>query len=190
MRLTSCAASWARSGTRCGAARIGWTRRTWPTGWPCGGGNWPRASWSTLPTSLISRAGRPASTRGAAQSIRGAEVRRTGVPVRFALALKTGHAFKTPRQQVVPSAPGLRGQVGGVGLVEVQGGGDLLGNRDTQAGQLSALVRVVAQQRDTAGTERVQHLGRAGVVPFVGPVAERQIRVVRVQATILEGVRV
>ena len=147
-------------------------------------GNWLRASWSTSPTSLISRAGRPASTHGAAQSIRGAEVRRAGVPVRF------GGAFKTPRQQIMPSAPGLGGQVGGVGLVEVQGGGDLPGDRDAQAGQLSALVRVVAQQRDTAGTERVQHLGRAGVVAFVGPVAEREIRVVRVQATILQRVGV
>src|SRR6185437_16974277 len=137
----------------------------WPTGWPCVTGNWPRASWSTSPTSLISRAGRPAGTHGAAQSVRGAEVRRTGVPARF------GGAFKAPRQQIMPSAPGLGGQVGGVGLVEVQGGGNLLGNHDAQAGQLIALVWVVAQQRDTAGIERVQHLGRAGVISFVGPVA-------------------
>src|SRR6185437_10458414 len=184
MRLTSCATSWARSRTRCGAARTGWTRRTWPTGWPCATGNWRRASWCTSPTSLISRAGRPASTRGAAQSIRGAEVRRTDVPV------KLGDAFKTPRQQIMPSAPGLGGQVGGVDLVEVQGGGNLLGNHDAQAGQLIALVWVVAQQRDTAGTERVQHLGRAGVISFVGPVAEREIRVVRVQAAILQCVGV
>src|ERR1700722_6479981 len=184
MRLTSCAASWARSGTRCGAARIGWTRRTWPTGWPRAAGNWPRASWFTSPTSLISRAGRPASTRGAAQSIRGTEMRRTGVPVRF------GVAFKTPEEQIMPSALGLGGQVGGVGLVEVQGGGDLLGNRDAHAGQLSALVRVVAQQRDAAGPGRVAPLGRAGVVAFVGPVAEREIRIVGVQAAILQRVSV
>src|ERR1700749_3243690 len=90
----------------------------------------------------------------------------------------------------MPAALGLGGQVGGVGLIEVQGGGDLLGNCDAQAGQLSALVRVVAQQRDTAGTESVQHLGRAGVVAFVGPAAEREIRVVRVQAPILQRVGV
>jgi hypothetical protein len=36
-------------------------------------------------------AGSPDRTHGAAQSIRGAEVRRAGVPVRF------GGAFKTPR---------------------------------------------------------------------------------------------
>jgi hypothetical protein len=90
----------------------------------------------------------------------------------------------------MPAAPGLGGQVGGVGLVKVQCGGDLPGNRDAQAGQLSALVRVVAQQRDPAGTERVQHLGRAGVVPFVGPAAEREIRLVRVQAPVLQRVGV
>jgi hypothetical protein len=90
----------------------------------------------------------------------------------------------------MPSAPGLSGQVGGVGLVEVQGGGDLLGDRDAQAAQLSALVRVVAQQRDTAGTQRVQHLGGAGVVALVGPVAEREIRVVGVQAPVLQRIGV
>src|SRR5258708_36532371 len=86
----------------------------------------------------------------------------------------------------MPSAPGLGGQVGGVGFVEVQGGGDVARDRDAQAGQLSALVRVVAQQRDAAGAKRVQHLGSTGVVPLVGPVTKRQIRVVRVQATILQ----
>ena len=54
MRLTSCAASLARSRTRCGVAPIGWNRPTWPTGWPCAAGNWPLVSWSTSPTSLIS----------------------------------------------------------------------------------------------------------------------------------------
>ena len=43
MRLTSCAASLTRSRTRCGIARTGWNRRTWPTGWPSAAGNWPRA---------------------------------------------------------------------------------------------------------------------------------------------------
>ena len=60
-RLTSCAASLTRSGTRCGIARTGWNRRTWPTGWPSAAGNWPRASWSISPTSLILWAARPAS---------------------------------------------------------------------------------------------------------------------------------
>jgi hypothetical protein len=67
---------------------------------------------------------------------------RAGVPVRL------GDAFKTPHQQIMPSAPGLGGQVGGVGPGKVQRGGDLPGDRDAQAGQLSALVRVVAQQPD------------------------------------------
>src|SRR6185369_13158833 len=151
MRLTSYAASLARSRTRCGVARIGWHRRTWPTGWPCAVGNWLRVSWSTSPTSLISWAARPASARrrpglfaaadiAGPTSVRGPEVYRAGVPVRL------GGAFKTPRKQIMPSAPGLGGQVGGVGLGKVQGGGDLPGDRDAQAGQLSALVRVVAQQ--------------------------------------------
>src|SRR5215472_9995239 len=61
MRLTSCTASLTRSRTRCGVTRIRWNRRTWPTGWPCAAGNWPRASWSTSPTSLISWAAGPAS---------------------------------------------------------------------------------------------------------------------------------
>src|SRR6516164_10816701 len=61
MRLTSCAASLTRSRTRCGTARTGSNRRTWPTGWPSAAGNWPRVSWSTSPTSLISWAARPAS---------------------------------------------------------------------------------------------------------------------------------
>src|ERR1700722_11345555 len=151
---------------RCGAARIGWTRRTWPTGWPCAAGNWPRVSWSTSPTSLISWAARPVSGRGLLSSV------------------------QTPRKQVVAATPGFGGQVGGVGLGEVQRGGDLPGDRDAQAGQLSALVRVVAQQRDAADAERVQHLGRAGVVALVGPVTEREVRVVRVQATILQRVGV
>src|SRR5579859_7222308 len=90
----------------------------------------------------------------------------------------------------MPSASGLGGQVGGVGPVKVQGGGDLPDDRDAEAGQLSALVRVVAQQRDAAGAERVQHLGRAGVVALVGPVPERDVRVVGVQAAILQLVGV
>jgi len=90
----------------------------------------------------------------------------------------------------MPSAPGLGGQVGGVGLGKVQGGGDLPGDRDAQAGQLSALVRVVAQQRDAVDAERLEHLGRAGVVALVGPVTEGEIRVVRIQATILQRVGV
>ena len=57
--LLSCAASLTRSRTRCGIARTGSTRRTWPAGWPSAAGNWPRASWSTSPTSLISWAARP-----------------------------------------------------------------------------------------------------------------------------------
>jgi len=90
----------------------------------------------------------------------------------------------------MPSALGLGGQVGGVGLGKVQGGGDLPGDRDAQAGQLSALVRVVAQQRDAVGAEGVQHLGRTGVVALVRSVTEREIRVVRIQATILQRVGV
>ena len=39
MRRTSCAASSTRSATRCGIARTGWTRRTWPAGWPSEAGN-------------------------------------------------------------------------------------------------------------------------------------------------------
>src|SRR6185437_9334615 len=65
MRTTSCAASLTRSRTRCGIARTGWNRRTWPTGWPSAAGNWPRASWSTSPTSLTSWAARPASAPSA-----------------------------------------------------------------------------------------------------------------------------
>src|SRR5262249_54135864 len=61
MRLTSCTASSTRSRTRCGIARTGWNRRTWPAGWPSAAGNWPRANWSTSPTSLISWAARPPS---------------------------------------------------------------------------------------------------------------------------------
>ena len=41
-------------------ARTGWIRRTWPAGWPSAVGSWLRASWSTSPTSLISRAVRRA----------------------------------------------------------------------------------------------------------------------------------
>src|SRR5436309_1666966 len=201
MRLTSCTASLARSRTRCGVARIGWNRRTWPTGWPCAVGNWLRVSWSTSPTSLISWAARPASAPASARrrrpglfaaaatavadsSVRSPEVYRTGVPVRL------GGAFKTPRKQIMPSASGLGGQVGGVGPGKVQGGGDLPGDRDALAGQLNALVRVVAQQRDAVGAQRVQHLGCAGVVALVGPVTEREIRVVRIQTTILQRVGV
>jgi len=73
----------------------------------------------------------------------------------------------------MPAPLGLGGQVGGVGLGKVQRGGDLAGDRDAQAGQLSTLVRVVAQQHDAVGAERVQHLGRAGVVALVGLVTER-----------------
>src|SRR5207244_7956590 len=113
------------------------------------------------PTSLTSWPARPASVR-CLSSVRGPEVCRVGRPVRLR------GAFKTPRKQMMPSAPGLGGQVGGVGLGKVQGGGDLPGDRDAQAGQLSALVRVVAQQRDTVGAERVMHLGRTGVVALVG----------------------
>src|ERR1700722_1701507 len=219
MRLTSCAASLTRSRTRCGIARTGWNRRTWPTGWLSAAGNWPRASWSISPTSLISWAARPASApsapgddgrprsprlprpdrhrlsqrqaagaRGCLSSALGPEVCRTGE--RAGVPVRLGGAFKTPRHQIVPTAPGLGGQVGGVGPGKVQRGGDLPGDRDAQAGQLSALVRVVAQQPDAVGAERVQHLGRAGVVALVGPVTEREIRVVRVQTAILQRVGV
>ncbi len=40
------------------------------------------------------------------------------------------------------------------------------------------------------GAERVQHLGRAGVVALVGMVTEREIRVVGIQTTILQRVGV
>src|SRR5690348_14772331 len=90
----------------------------------------------------------------------------------------------------MPSAQGLGGQVGGVSLGEVHGGGDVPGDRDAQAGQLSVLVRVVAQQRDTAGAQREQHLRCAGVVALVGPVPEREVGVVRIQATSLQRVGV
>ena len=90
----------------------------------------------------------------------------------------------------MPAALGLGGQVGSICPGKVQRGGDMPADRDAQAGQLSALVRVVAQQPDAAGAERVQHLGRAGVVALVGPVTEREIRVVRIQATILQRVGV
>src|SRR5262249_3164832 len=101
------------------------------------------------------------------------EVRRAGVPVRL------GGAFKATRKQIMPSAPGLGGQVGGVGPGEVQGGGDLPGDRDAQAGQLSALVRVVAQQPDAVGGGRVPPL-RGGVVSaLTAPVTGGEIGVVR-----------
>src|SRR5258706_9911154 len=61
MKITSCAASLTRSRTRCGIARTGWNRPTWSAGWPSAAGNWPRASWSTSPTNLISWAARAAS---------------------------------------------------------------------------------------------------------------------------------
>src|SRR5215471_19593840 len=61
MRLTFCAASLTRSRTRWGIGIIRRNWLTWPTGWPCAAANWPRANWSTLPTSLISRAARPPS---------------------------------------------------------------------------------------------------------------------------------
>ena len=88
----------------------------------------------------------------------------------------------------MPAAPGLGREVGGVGPGKVQRGGDLPGDRDAQAGQLSALVRVVAQQPDAVSAERVQHLGRAGVVALVGPVTECEIRFVGIQTTILQRV--
>jgi hypothetical protein len=109
---------------------------------------------------------------------------RVSVPVRL------GGAFKIARKQIMPAAPGLGGQVGGVGPGKVQPGGDLSGNRDAQAGQLSALVRVVGQQRDAAGAERMQYLGCAGVVALVGLVTERDIRVVGIQTAILQRVGV
>src|ERR1700747_3593441 len=96
-----------------------------------------------------------AGARGGLPFGRGPQVYRAGVPVRLGgagLAWASGRgAFKTSRKQIMPSAHGLGGQVGGVGPGKVQGGGDLPGDRDTQAGQLSALVRVVAQQPDAAG---------------------------------------
>ena len=64
MRLTSCAGSSTRSGTRCVIGRTGWNRRTWPTGWPCAVGSWLRAIWSTSLTSLTSRAARRVSGSG------------------------------------------------------------------------------------------------------------------------------
>ena len=99
-------------------------------------------------------------------------------------------AFKSPRKQIVPAAPGFGGEVGGVGPGKVQRRGNLPGDRDAQAGQLSTLVRVVAQQSDAVGAERVQHLSRAGVVALVGLVAEREIRVIGIQTTILQRVGV
>src|ERR1700722_12626177 len=188
MRLTSCAASSAPSRTRCGVATTGWNRGTWITGWPFAVGSWPRVSWSTSPTSSTSWAAHPAS--GCLSSVRGPEGCRAGCPVRLGGAGRLGGAFKTPEERIMPPALGLGGEVGGVGLVKVQGCGDLPVDRDAQAGQLSALVRVVAQQRDAVGAERVQHLGRAGVVALVGPVTEREIRVVRIQATVLQRVGV
>ena len=61
MRLTFCTGFSIRSATRLVIALTGWNRRTWPTGWPCAAGSWPRATWSTSPTSSTSWAARLAS---------------------------------------------------------------------------------------------------------------------------------
>src|SRR5690349_5249459 len=81
-----------------------------------------------------------ADARGCPSSALCPEVCRTGDRARVAVRL--GGAFKTPQKQIMPTAPGLRGQVGGVGLGKVQRGGDLPGDGDAQTGQLSALVWV------------------------------------------------
>src|SRR5205823_12023257 len=120
------------------------------------------------PASRWSRRWRPPGCLSPALGPEVCRTERAGVPVR------PGGAFKTPRKQIMPTAPGLGGQVGGVSPGKVQRGGNLPVDRDAQAGQLSALVRVVAQQLDAVGAERVQHLGRAGVIALVGLVTERE----------------
>src|SRR5260370_7509024 len=104
-----------------------------------------------------------ALTRRTSSSNNGSRTCRTGVPVRL------GGAFKTPRKQIMPTAPGLSGQVGGVGPGKVQRGGDLPADLDAQARQLTALVRVVAQHPDAVDTKPVHHLPRARAPPLLAP---------------------
>jgi hypothetical protein len=84
----------------------------------------------------------------------------------------------------------LRRQIAVVGRREVHAGGNLFGNADAQGCQLRGLVRVVAEQPDARGAEGVQHLGSSSVIAFVLAVAQCQVRVVGIEASVLQGVGV
>jgi hypothetical protein len=72
----------------------------------------------------------------------------------------------------------------------VHSGRNPLGDRHTTAAELLGLVRVVAQQPGPVGAQREQHLGGRGVVPLILAPSERQVRLVRVQPSLLQRVRV
>src|SRR5581483_7234 len=84
----------------------------------------------------------------------------------------------------------LRLQVAQVGLGHVHTGRQLLNDVDTQGVELERLVRVVAQQADAVGAERVQHLRGGRVVALVVAVAQGTVRGVGVEALVLKRVRV
>ena len=84
----------------------------------------------------------------------------------------------------------LCGQVTEVGRGRMDAGGNLPGHLDAEAGQLGCLVRVVAEQSNRAGTHGTQHLGSRRVVPLVLAVPQGKIRLIGVQAAVLQRVRV
>ena len=81
-------------------------------------------------------------------------------------------------------------QVAGVGRRQVHPGRHLLRHGDAEPAELGGLVGVVAEQRDRVHVQRRQHLRGHRVVPLVLGMAEREVRLVRVEARVLQQVRV
>ena len=83
---------------------------------------------------------------------------------------RTGLAIRTwtePGHVALAVRAGLGRQVAGVGRRQVQFGAHQLGDGDTEFGQLSGLVLVVAEQGDARGAEGAEHLCGDGVVALV-----------------------
>jgi hypothetical protein len=72
----------------------------------------------------------------------------------------------------------------------VDAGRHLLRHGDPVVGELTHLLRVVGQQPDGGPADGEQHLGGGGVVALVGPVAQGDVRRIRVEAVALQLVGV
>ncbi len=88
------------------------------------------------------------------------------------------------------SVVALDRQVAAVGLGEVHTGRHPLVDGDTVGLELGGLVGVVAQQPDPVGADRAEHLGAGAVVPLVLAAAQREVRLVGVEAGVLQRVGV
>src|SRR5579862_8157200 len=105
----------------------------------------------------------------------------------FSTRSTTEYARKLER---VPAPARLRLQVTEVRCGHVHARRHLLHDGHAEGAELPGLVGVVAEERDARHAERVQHLRGGDVAALVRAVAEREVRLVRVDTGVLQCIRI